>query len=636
MTEETAKSKLYREILKKYWGYDDFRGIQQLIVESIGKGKDTLGLMPTGGGKSITFQVPALAMEGVCLVITPLIALMKDQVANLKKKGIKAAAIYTGLTHNEVITTLENAVFGGVKLLYVSPERLTSEIFLNKLRHINISFITIDEAHCISQWGYDFRPAYLKIAKIRQQLPGKAVLALTATATPRVVEDIQQQLAFVDGNVFKMSFERKNLAYVVRYCENKTEEMVHILKCTKGCAIVYVRNRKHTAEIAKMLNEEGISATFYHAGLENSTKDERQDNWQKDKVRVMVATNAFGMGIDKPDVRVVIHIDCPDCIEAYFQEAGRAGRDGKRAYAVLISSKTDGAALKAHVRNSFPEKDYIRKVYDALAYYYQIAVGSGYMKGFEFHMERFCRTYHFYPTQVNAALNLLTKAGYIEYREEEEHIDRLRFTLERHELYLIERGTPNEEKVMVQLLRLYGGLFIDYEIISPSLLAERTGMSIEDIYNTLKKLTERKVLHFIPGRSVPHLRYTQRREESRFLVFPPSIYEERKKEAMERAEAMINYFNNKEKCRSQLLLSYFGETDAKNCGCCDTCCQRRKEELQRVCSEIIAMLDDGRAHDIDELLDIQASQEEIKEAVRMLTASEKIYCHEGKVMSARR
>lgn len=624
------------DILKRYWGYDSFRGIQEEIIQSISRGEDTLGLMPTGGGKSITFQVPALAMEGLCLVITPLIALMKDQVLNLQKRGLRALAIHSGMEREEVLRTLDNCIFGHYKFLYVSPERLGTEIFQRKLRKMHISFITVDESHCISQWGYDFRPAYLRIAEIREQLPGVPVLALTATATLQVVKDIQLRLGFQRENVFRMSFERKNLAYIVRHIGDKRAELIRVLKQVAGSAIVYVRNRRLCREVAELIQSHAISVDYYHAGLDDVTRDVRQQLWSNGEKRVMVATNAFGMGIDKPDVRVVIHIDCPDCIEAYFQEAGRAGRDGKRAYAVLISSKTDGAALKAHVRNSFPEKDYIRKVYDALAYYYQIAVGSGYMKGFEFHMERFCRTYHFYPTQVNAALNLLTKAGYIEYKEKEEHIDRLRFTLERHELYLIERGTPNEEKVMVQLLRLYGGLFIDYEIISPSLLAERTGMSIEDIYNTLKKLTERKVLHFIPGRSVPHLRYTQRREESRFLVFPPSIYEERKKEAMERAEAMINYFNNKEKCRSQLLLSYFGETDAKNCGCCDTCCQRRKEELQRVCSEIIAMLDDGRAHDIDELLDIQASQEEIKEAVRMLTASEKIYCHEGKVMSARR
>lgn len=365
------------DILHQYWGYDDFRGIQREIIESIDAGRDTLGLMPTGGGKSLTFQVPALKKEGTCIVITPLIALMKDQVQHLKAKGIKAAAIYSGMKRSEIVATLENCIFGGVKFLYVSPERLSSEIFQVKLRHMRVSFITVDEAHCISQWGYDFRPAYLQISNIRKIKPDVPVLALTATATPQVIDDIQEKLAFKQKNVFRMSFERKNLTYVVRKTDDKPSELVHILKHVSGSAIVYVRSRRRCRDIAEMLTQQDISATFYHAGLELSTRDERQKEWQEDKKRVMVATNAFGMGIDKPDVRTVIHFDCPDSIEAYFQEAGRAGRDGKRAYAVLLWNGSDVTKMNRRIDENFPPKDYINKVYNELAYFFGVGLGSG-------------------------------------------------------------------------------------------------------------------------------------------------------------------------------------------------------------------------------------------------------------------
>ena len=367
----------YQQTLRQYWGYDDFRGIQREIIESIASGHDTLGLMPTGGGKSITFQVPAVLQGGVCVVVTPLIALMKDQVAHLRAKGILASAIYSGMTHSEIVTTLDNAVFGGVNILYVSPERLSSPLFLIKLRHMKVSFITVDEAHCISQWGYDFRPSYLKIAEIRDIHPEVPILALTATATPQVVDDIQDRLHFAEKRVFKMSFERKNLAYIVRDASDKLEELLHILSTIGGCGIVYVRSRKRSREISDWLNANGITSTFYHAGLEPSVKDQRQKDWQSDRVRIIVATNAFGMGIDKPDVRVVVHIDCPDSPEAYFQEAGRAGRDGERAYAVLLYNSSDKRKLQKRIPDTFPDKEYIRKVYDDLADFFQIGVGSG-------------------------------------------------------------------------------------------------------------------------------------------------------------------------------------------------------------------------------------------------------------------
>ena len=383
----------YQEILRTYWGYPDFRGIQREIIESIAAGKDTLGLMPTGGGKSITFQVPALAQEGVCIVITPLIALMKDQVLHLRERGILADAIYADKSRSEIIQTLENCIFGGVKILYVSPERLSSEIFQVKLRHMTVSFITVDEAHCISQWGYDFRPSYLRIADIRQMKPGTPVLALTATATPAVVDDIQDKLQFAEKNVFKMSFERKNLAYIVRTVADKQNEMIHILQCVEGSAIVYARSRKRTKEMAEVLSKSGIPATFYHAGLDPVVKDERQKMWQDDEVRVMVATNAFGMGIDKPDVRMVIHIDCPDSLEAYFQEAGRAGRDGNKAYAVLLYDAADERKLRKRIDDTFPDKEQIKDIYEHLAYFFQIGVESGRGKTFEFDIEKFSYIY---------------------------------------------------------------------------------------------------------------------------------------------------------------------------------------------------------------------------------------------------
>ncbi|MCI2180214.1 MAG: ATP-dependent DNA helicase, partial [Prevotella sp.] len=449
----------YLDLLRRYWGYSDFRGIQRPIIESICSGKDTLGLMPTGGGKSITFQIPALAQEGVCIVITPLIALMKDQVMHLRQRGIRADAIYSGRSRNEIVQILENCIFGGIKILYISPERLSSELFQAKFRHIRVSLITVDEAHCISQWGYDFRPSYLHIAEVRKMKPGVPVLALTATATPEVVDDIQEKLQFREKNVFRMSFERKNVAYVVRQTTDKNAELIHILSSLQGSAIVYVRSRKKAKEICKLLTDGGISATYYHAGLTPATKDERQKAWQEEKARVIVATNAFGMGIDKADVRCVVHADFPDSIEAYFQEAGRAGRDGRKAYAVLLYNQSDHRILKQRAANTFPPKDYIRDVYEHLAYFYQIATGTGTGRTFEFDIERFCYTYKYFPIPVDSALHILEHSGYIHYESQPDGQARLMFKIGRDELYRLQDREKAEERVITALLRLYGGLF---------------------------------------------------------------------------------------------------------------------------------------------------------------------------------
>ena len=634
----------YQLILKKFWGYDDFRGIQREIIESIGSGHDTLGLMPTGGGKSITFQVPALAQEGTCIVITPLIALMKDQVDNLRRRGIKAAAIYSGLTHEEIIVTLENAIFGGIKLLYVSPERLSSELFQTKLRHMKVSFITVDEAHCISQWGYDFRPSYLQIAQIRKLIPNAPVLALTATATPQVVEDIQAKLSrsvecgVRSFNVFRMSFERKNLAYVVRHADDKIGELIHILKSTKGSAIVYARSRRRTKEYAEIINKAGITATFYHAGLDASVKDQRQREWQQDKQRVIVATNAFGMGIDKPDVRVVVHVDCPDSIEAYFQEAGRAGRDGFKAYAVLLYNHADERKLLKRVSDSFPDKDYIRLVYEHLAYFYQIGVGSGYGHTFEFNIDKFCHNFRHFPIQVDSALKILQRAGYLEYTEEQDNQARVMFTVTRNDLYRLENTTPNEEKIITALLRSYGGLFTDYNYIDEGFLATITQLQPQQVYLTLKNLSQRHILHFIPQKKTPFIRYTQRREDMEHIQLMPEVYEERKSQFEQRIKAMIRYATCDEICRSRQLLYYFGEENYHDCHQCDVCLSHRQEgmvsdpSLSAAAMKILELLADGQPHPITELKSIELPESELDAALYYLTLEERIRQEDGQLI----
>ena len=631
----------YREVLQKYWGFDVFRGIQREIIESIGSGHDTLGLMPTGGGKSITFQVPALCSEGTCIVITPLIALMKDQVQHLRHHGIRAAAIYSGLSREEIITTLENCIFGGITILYVSPERLSSELFRTKLRHMKVSFITVDEAHCISQWGYDFRPSYLQIADIRKDLPGIPVLALTATATPQVVQDIQEKLSGISEvsgissfNVFKMSFERKNLAYVVRQATDKREQLIHILESVKGCAIVYARSRRRTKEVAELLCEAGISATFYHAGLDTSVKDQRQRDWQEDKVRVMVATNAFGMGIDKPDVRLVIHIDCPDSLEAYFQEAGRAGRDGRKAYAVLLYNDADHRKLDKRISDTFPEKDYIRKVYEHLAFFYQVGEGSGYHATFEFNIDKFCHAFRHFPIQVDSALKILNRAGYIEYTEEQDNQARLMFTISRNELYKLENCSPNEEKVITALLRNYGGLFVDYNFIDEGFIASQCGLQPQQLYMILKNLSAKHILHFIPQKKTPYVRYLQRRENTAHVQLPPVVYETRKEQFRERIQAMIAYATNDHICRSRQLLRYFGEEDSHDCRQCDVCLSHPHDQVSEPINTaeahaILELLADGKPHHITELRDIQLPTEPLNVALEYMLREEYIFQEDG-------
>ena len=624
----------YRDILKQYWGYDDFRGIQREVIDSICNGRDTLGLMPTGGGKSVCFQVPALALGGLSIVVTPLISLMKDQVQQLKNRGIRAEAVYSGMMREDIVRVLDNSVLGAYNLLYISPERLSSDLFREKLLRMNhVSMIVVDEAHCISQWGYDFRPSYLQIAQMRRLLPYHVpVLALTATATPKVVDDIQERLAFSENNVFSMSFERKNLVYVVRETPNRTNEMLHILQSVpNGSAIVYVRTRQHTVEVSRFLNENGISAINYHAGLTNAERDLRQTNWVKDRVRVMVATNAFGMGVDKPDVRLVIHYNIPDSIEAYFQEAGRAGRDGKASYAVLLCERGDATALRMRVAETYPKVEYVKKIYEDVAYFLQVGVGEAKGRTFYFPLETFCRTFHLFPVQTNSALKLLNNAGYIEYHEEQEFKSALHFILKKEELYRLRETDACSDAVIQAVLRNYPGVFADYVYVEETFIAQQTGLSAERVYQTLKTLHHDRVIDFIPRRRTPTVGYPIARLDTEQVWLPPVVYEERKEDFQQRVNEIIKYAFSSDVCRSRLLLSYFGETAVHDCGHCDVCVAKKKEHdglqdenLRTVHSLIIDFLQDGEEHKLTDLKALPVRWNHLTEVIRTMSAEEEL------------
>ncbi len=621
--------RVYHDILKQYWGYDDFRALQLDIIESVCAGKDTLALMPTGGGKSITFQVPALAMEGICIVVTPLIALMKDQVDNLRSRDIKAAAIYSGMTREEIIITLDNCVYGGFKFLYVSPERLSTELFISRLQYLNVCLLAVDESHCISQWGYDFRPSYLNISDIRQHLPNTPVLALTATATPSVVEDIQDRLKFPERNVFKMSFERSNLAYVVRHTEDKEKQLLQILDKTPGTAVVYVRNRKSTKEVSDLLRRNGIPSDFFHAGLTNDQKDKRQKAWKTGACRVIVSTNAFGMGIDKADVRVVVHMDLPDSIEAYFQEAGRGGRDGLKAFAVLLYQKNDSTKLKKRLSDSFPEKDTIRNIYESLAHYYQIAEGSGMDSMLVFDLHDFCTKFKYNFLQAYHALKILEQAGYIELTEELDNPSRVYFLSKREELYHLRLGDPISDELLQTLLRSYTGLFADFVPIQEEILAKRLGFTPKEVYDRLLHFSRLGVIHYIPRKKSPYVIYQVNREATERVALTKAVYEERRDRYQERISAMLHYATDDQVCRSRQLLLYFGEKDGKNCGKCDVCLKKTESglsnfEFERISERIAALLKNSDKS-VDQLVnELEFPAEKILVVVRHLADQGKL------------
>ncbi|MDR2918885.1 MAG: RecQ family ATP-dependent DNA helicase [Tannerella sp.] len=574
-------SHLLIETLEKYWGYSSFRPLQEDIIQSICAGKDTLGLMPTGGGKSITFQVPTLLMPGLCLVITPLISLMKDQVDNLKARGIKATTVYTGMTREEISTQLENCIFGNYKFLYISPERLNSELFRSKLRAMNVSLLVVDESHCISQWGYDFRPSYLHIARVREMLPEVPILALTATATPEVVNDIQEKLLFSKKNVFQKSFARPNLSYIVRYTENKQQSLIHMLNKVPGTAIVYVRNRKQTQEIATILQQAGIKAHFFHAGVARELKTERQNQWKDGSCRVMVATNAFGMGIDKPDVRLVVHMDMPGSLEEYFQEAGRAGRDEQRAYAVILCASSENAKLKKRISDEFPGKEFIIEVYDTLGSYLQIASGFGHFTTHNFSIADFCSRHKFSLTQTHHALKLLELAGYIEYIEDPDNASRMIFLVNREDLYQTFSQDHLTDEIIQIILRSYTGVFADYVFIDESLIASRAQTTQQEVYQRLIALSKQRIISYVPRKNVPQITYTRPREEPKHVVIPSFAYEVRKERNQVRVNKVLEYMNEKHRCRTRILLQYFGEKQDKECKTCDICLAKTQSGLKQ-------------------------------------------------------
>lgn len=585
------------EVLRQNWDYDGFRPRQAEIIDSVLAGHDTLGLLPTGGGKSLTFQVPALMLPGLTVVVTPLISLMKDQVDNLHGRGIRAACLYAGMSVRESRLAYDRCQYGKVKLLYVSPERLRADSFISRLRQWDVSLLVVDEAHCISQWGYDFRPSYLRIADLRRIIGDDVpVLALTASATPLVRNDIMDKLQFRGAlQLHAVSFRRENLSYIVRHTVSKTDKLLNVLSTTTGTAIVYVRSRVRTRQIAEMLTQNGISAAYYHAGLDPEVKAERQEQWKDNRVRVMVATNAFGMGIDKPDVRVVVHLDIPPSLEEYYQEAGRAGRDGLHSYAVLICTDADKAVLTRRLSETFPPREFIRRVYELVCVSLQIPEGEGCNQLFAFDFNNFCRTFSLQPAAARGALMLLTQAGYFEYSDDTATRARVMMTCRREELYGLDL-TADEDRLVTAILREYTGVFSDYQFISETVLSGKTGIPEADIYPMMLALGRKQVLHYIPRRLVPYIFFSTSRERTRDVEIPRALYEERRALMEQRLNAIRDFVYNPERCRQQILLEYFGEKDTHPCGYCDNCRRQRaisqptRQQLADIDSQIVTLL----------------------------------------------
>lgn len=616
-------------ILKRYWGYDGFRSLQEEIIRSVLSGKDTLALMPTGGGKSLTYQISALAKEGMGLVITPLIALMKDQVEDLKSRNISADAIYTGMSREQVDSVINKCIYNRVKFLYISPERLASDTFRTWLKQMDIGLIAVDEAHCISQWGYDFRPSYLRIAEVRSFFPQAPVLALTATATPEVIRDIQKQLHFSEEHVLSKSFRRGNLAYVVRTVNDKLGELLHVLDRVRGSAIVYVRKRERAEELSRFLNENGIRADFYHAGLSPILREKKQEEWKDNLVRVMVATNAFGMGIDKSDVRTVVHFDIPDSPEAYFQEAGRAGRDGQKAYAVLFCNDAALAALKERVTKGYPEKEFIRRVYECLGNYFQIAEGAGAGFAFEFDLMEFVRNFKLDQVRTLSALNILQVGGYIEYTTEVNTRSRVCFLVSRDGLDSYVPENEFSERLLVLLMRKYTGIFVQYSYMDEQFIADELGSDRRTVYEALLGLARAKVISYVPGNDRPYIVYHQPRLSARYVSIGKEAYEDRKKAYGEKVGEMLRYIGEADECRQLSLMRYFGQKETAPCGICDVCLQKKKtgqrQDRKAIREEVLEILSRGDMELKALVYGLDKDEKEIVEQIRELLDENRIY-----------
>ncbi len=616
-----------RELLKQYWNYEEFRSLQEEIIRAVLSGKDTLALMPTGGGKSITYQVSALAMEGMGLVITPLIALMKDQVEDLKARNIPAEALYTGMAPDQVESVINKCIYNGIKFLYISPERLASEKFRTRLKQMQVGLIAVDEAHCISQWGYDFRPSYLRIAEVRTFFPQAPVLALTATATPEVVRDIQKQLNFHEEYVLSKSFRRDNLTYVVRKVNNKLDELLHILSRVQGSAIVYVRKRDRAEELSRFLNENGIGSDFYHAGLSPLLREKKQEDWKDNLVRVMVSTNAFGMGIDKPDVRVVVHFDIPDSPEAYFQEAGRAGRDGQKAYAVLLCNEATVTALKERITQGYPDKSFIRRVYECLGNYFQIAEGAGEGFAFEFDVIDFIRNFKLDQVRTLSALNILQVGGYLECTTDVNSRSRICFLVSRERLDSYVPENEFTERLLILLMRRYAGIFVQYIYLNEQALADELGANRRRVYEALITLARVKIISYVPGNDRPYVVYHQPRLPVGYVTIGKEAYEDRKKAYEGKVREMVRYIEEPDTCRQLSLIRYFGQKETIPCGICDVCLQNKKPRPDRkaIRDSLLEIL--GRQDmELKALVrEVQGDEKEVLAQIRVLLDENRIY-----------
>ncbi|MCB9188079.1 MAG: RecQ family ATP-dependent DNA helicase [Flavobacteriales bacterium] len=610
-----------KNILSEFWGYHSFREKQEEIIDSILQGRDTLALLPTGGGKSLCFQIPALCMEGICLVITPLVALMNDQVFNLKKRGVKAISIHSGMSRKRIDYALDNCIYGDYKLLYLSPERLKTDLFKERLKKMNISFIAVDEAHCISQWGYDFRPSYLEIGKLRQLLPGKTVLALTATATLRVVDDIQDKLLFEEKFVIRKSFFRPNLRYFVKDTEDKVPTLLSIIQKQGGAGIVYLRSRRQTVEYSEVLRKHGISADHYHAGLSHVERERKQKEWQSNKIQVIVCTNAFGMGIDKPDVRFVVNLDLPESIEAYFQEAGRAGRDEKKAFAVLLVNKSDEVNLLDKVAKKFPDMDVIRRVYALVMNHFRLALGAGLMESYHLNWETLVSSSSFSYNEIYHSAKFIERAGYWQLSEGLSGKSEVHILSSPSDVYQLQVRNPEVDRVFQVLLRSYGGLFDGYNSIREDLIAKRAGLKMSEVVKVLRYLNSTEVLDYREMKEGQYLTMLQPRIDVKYLRLPVEFYKDLKGVVEGNAKAMVNYAFDDHTCRSRLLLHYFGEFNSENCGVCDYCKSQkesrviRSKENDKVVKEILLIMSGDQQYSLQQLISF-GETEESKTAVK--------------------